>query len=206
MAFIVHHQENEDMIKVGLTGGIGSGKTTVAKLFAAKGIPIYYADTRAKYLMTYDKSLKSKIIEAFGKEVYHRNGRLNRKILASIIFNDKSKLTIINSLVHPAVAADGEAWYAAQKTAYAIKEAALMIESGSHNDLDTLVVVTADIEERIRRVRKRDKASIKDVESRINNQLSDAERLTHADYVIDNNDKRMLQEQVDALHEELMKM
>lgn len=206
MAFIVHHQENEDMIKVGLTGGIGSGKTTVAKLFAAKGIPIYYADTRAKYLMTYDKSLKSKIIEAFGKEVYHRNGRLNRKVLASIIFNDKSKLTIINSLVHPAVAADGEAWYAAQKTAYAIKEAALMIESGSHNDLDTLVVVTADIEERIRRVRKRDKASIKDVESRINNQLSDAERLTHADYVIDNNDRKMLQEQVDALHEELMKM
>ena len=77
------------MIKVGLTGGIGSGKTTVAKLFEAKGIPVYYADTRAKYLMTYDKNLKSKIIAAFGRDVYHRNGRLNRKALTSIIFNDK---------------------------------------------------------------------------------------------------------------------
>lgn len=194
------------MIKVGLTGGIGSGKTTVAKLFAKKGIPVYYADTRAKYLMTYDKSLKSQIIEAFGRDVYHRNGRLNRKALASIIFNDKSKLAIVNSLVHPAVAADGKAWYEAQKTPYAIKEAALMIESGSHQDLDILVVVTADIEERIRRVQKRDHASIKDVEARINNQLTDAERLAHADYVIDNNDRNILQEQVDALHEELVRM
>ena len=194
------------MIKVGLTGGIGSGKTTVAKLFEKKGIPVYYADTRAKHLMTYDKSLKSQIIEAFGKDVYYRNGRLNRKALASIIFNDKSKLTIINNLVHPAVAADGMVWYEAQNTVYAIKEAALMIESGSHQDLDVLVVVTADIEERIRRVQKRDNASMKDVEARINNQLSDAERLAHADYVIDNNDRDMLKEQVDALHEELMRM
>jgi len=194
------------MIKVGLTGGIGSGKTTVAKLFAAKGIPIYYADTRAKYLMTYDKALKSQIIEAFGRKVYHSNGRLNRKALASIIFNDKSKIAIINGLVHPAVAKDGEAWYKAQKTTYAIKEAALMIESGSHKDLDILVVVTADLDERIRRVTKRDNASIKDVEARIQNQLSDAERLAHADYVIDNNDRSMLQEQVDALHLELMAM
>ncbi len=192
------------MIKVGLTGGIGSGKTTVAKLFAKKGIPIYYADGRAKYLMSYNKPLKAKIIEAFGKDVYHRNGRLNRKILASIIFNDKSKLAIINNLVHPAVAKDGDAWYDAQTTPYAIKEAALMIESGSHQSLDLLVVVTADLEERIRRVMKRDGAIIKDVKARIENQLSDGERLVHADYVIDNNDRTLLQEQVDALHVELL--
>lgn len=194
------------MIKVGITGGIGSGKTTVAKMFAEKGIPIYNADMRAKYLMTYDKLLKSQIIEEFGKNVYHRNGRLNRKVLASIIFNDKSQLSKINALVHPAIARDGAAWYKAQKTSYAIKEAALMIESGSHKELDILIVVTADIHERIKRVQKRDKATIKEVEARIKNQLSDADRLVHADYVIDNNDFEMLQEQVDALHKELLSM
>jgi len=192
------------MIKVGLTGGIGSGKTTVAKLFAAKGVPVYDADTRAKYLMTYNKSLKSRIIESFGRDVYHSNGRLNRKSLAAIIFNDKAKLSIINGLVHPAVAKDGVAWFDAQKSPYAIKEAALMIESGTYKELDVLVVVTADLEERIRRVTKRDKANINDVKARINNQLTDAERLAHADYVIDNNDRSMLQEQVDALHLELI--
>ena len=194
------------MIKVGLTGGIGSGKTTVAKLFEKKGIPVYYTDTKAKHLMTYDKLLKFQIIEAFGKDVYHNNGRLNRKTLASIIFNDKSKLTLINNLVHPAIAADGEAWYNAQNTIYAIKESALMIESGSHHDLDVLVVVTADIKERIRRVQKRDHVSMKTVEERINNQLSDAERLAHADYIIDNNDFGKIEEQVDALHEELLRV
>lgn len=194
------------MIKVGLTGGIGSGKTTVAKLFAKKGIPIYLADTRAKYLMTYDKTLKSQIIDAFGKGVYHKNGRLNRKALAEIIFNDKSKLAIINSLVHPAIASDGKAWFAKQTSPYAIKEAALMIESGNHQDLDVLIVVTADEEERIARVMKRDDAQLKDVMARIKNQLSDAERLAHADYVIDNNHRNMLQEQVDALHTELLAM
>lgn len=194
------------MIKVGITGGIGSGKTTVAKMFAEKGIPIYNADMRAKHLMTFDKLLKAEITAAFGKKVYHRNGRLNRKTLASIIFNDKSKLAVINSLVHPAVARDGSAWFKAQKTTYAIKEAALMIESGSHKELDILIVVTADIEERIKRVQRRDKASIKEVEARINNQISDAERLVHADYVIDNNDLNMLREQVDALHKELISL
>lgn len=194
------------MIKVGLTGGIGSGKTTVAKLFAKKGIPVYYADTRAKYLMTYDKTLKAQIIAAFGKNVYHKNGRLDRKALASIIFNDPSKLAIINSLVHPAVAKDGKEWFASQKSPYAIKEAALMIESGSHQNLDILVVVTADEYERIARVMKRDNANLKDVVARVNSQLSDADRLAHADYVIDNNDRKLLQEQVDALHEELINM
>lgn len=192
------------MIKVGITGGIGSGKTTVAKMFEAKGIPIYNADKRAKYLMTFDKLLKSQIISQFGKKVYHLNGRLNRQALASIIFNDKSKLAIINTLVHPAVARDGSAWFEDQKTPYAIKEAALMIESGSHEDLDILIVVTADVEERIKRVQKRDKATKEEVKARIKNQLSDADRLIHADYVIDNNNYSLLQEQVDALHEELL--
>jgi len=194
------------MIKVGLTGGIGSGKTTVAKFFAAKGIPIYDADNRARLLMTYDKKLKSQIKASFGTDVYHRNGRLNRKALAKIIFNDTSKLKIINNLVHPAVALDGKKWFEKQNTHYAIKEAALMIESGSHNDLDLLVVVTADINERIRRVTKRDKATRKEVEARIQNQLSDAERLAHADYVIENNDWATLQEQAEALHLELLSM
>lgn len=192
------------MIKVGLTGGIGSGKTTVAKLFAQKGIPIYYADTRAKYLMTFNKPLKAKIINTFGKIVYHRNGRLNRKALAKIVFNDKSKLAVINQLVHPVVAIDGEKWYQQQHTPYAIKEAALMIESGSHKDLDILIVVTADMEERISRVMSRDKASRKQVESRINNQLSDSKRMPFADYIIDNNDRKTLQKQVDDIHKRLL--
>lgn len=194
------------MIKVGLTGGIGSGKTTVCRLFEEKGIPVYYADPRAKYLMTYDAELKQAIKSQFGDSVYHRNGRLNRMALADIIFADKSKLAIINGLVHPAVANDSESWFVSQDSPYAIKEAALMIESGSHEQLDILVVVTADADERIARVMRRDRVDAKSVLARMNNQLSDADRLAYADYVIDNNDRKLLQEQVDALHLELLQI
>lgn len=194
------------MIKVGITGGIGSGKSTVARMLAEKGIPVYYADARAKYLMSYDPELKSAIKEAFGPEVYHRNGRLNRAALAKIIFSDKAKLQTINGLVHPAVARDGERWFDEQNTHYALKEAALMIESGSHKSLDKLIVVVADKEERINRVVKRDRTDRKAIMARINNQMSDEQRLAEADYVIDNNDFDKLQEQVDALHDQLMQL
>ena len=112
------------MIKVGITGGIGSGKTTVCKLFEKMDIPVYYADIEAKRLMNTDKELKQQIRELLGKEAYYRNGRLNRKYVASIVFNDKAKLEKLNGIVHPAVALDGKRWFAQQRTAYAIKEAA----------------------------------------------------------------------------------
>lgn len=194
------------MLKVGITGGIGSGKTTVAKMLAAKGIPVYYADQKAKYLMSFDPELKADIKKHFGEAVYHSNGRLNRAALAKIIFSDKTKLAIINGLVHPAVARDGEAWFAQQKTTYALKEAALMIESGSHKQLDKLIVVVADEEERINRVVKRDRSDRKAVMARVKNQLSDEERLKEADYVIDNNDFDQLPVQVDALHDQLLSL
>lgn len=194
------------MLKIGLTGGIGSGKTTVCKLFAEKGIPIYYADDRAKYLMNFDPDLKSQIKQHFGKNVYHSNGRVNRKALASIIFSDKSKLSLINSLVHPAVALDSERWFDLQKSHYAIKEAALMIESKSHLSLDKLIVVTADIEQRIKRVIKRDQTSRESVQARIDNQMDETSKLGFADFIIQNNDLKLLQSQVDDIHATLMKM
>lgn len=193
------------MIKVGITGGIGSGKTTICKMFELLDIPIYYADTRAKYLMSHDKGLKTAIKQLLGDDAYHRNGRLNRQKVASIVFNDKKKLAALNALVHPAVAIDGELWFSQQNSPYAVKEAALMIESKSHIHLDKLIVVVCDEEIRIKRVIERDNTSREQVESRIKSQLSDEARLEHADYTIDNSGTQSVIKQVISVHKSLLK-
>ena len=192
------------MIKVGITGGIGSGKTTVCKLFEKMDVPVYYADLEAKKLMNSDKELKQKIKELLGTDAYHRNGRLNRKHVASIVFNDKKKLESLNAIVHPAVAQDSKKWFSNQKVNYAIKEAALLVENASYKQLDYLIVVTAPVEMRIKRVVKRDKTDYNQVKLRIANQLSEIQKKKVADFIIDNSGDVSLISQVWKIHRELM--
>lgn len=192
------------MLKVGITGGIGSGKTTVCKIFEQLGIPIYYADERAKRLMTFDKYLKSAIKQLLGPKAYYRNGRLDRKYVASIVFNDKSILEKLNKLVHPAVGKDAEKWHNNQDAPYTIKEAALLVENGSYKSLDRLIVVTAPEELRIKRVIARDGSNYESVSSRIRNQLPEKEKKKVADFIIDNSGEVSLIQQIYTIHHRLL--
>jgi len=174
------------MIKVGVTGGIGSGKTTVCRIFESMGIPVYYSDKEAKELMYRNQKLKSSIKQLLGKESYFRNGRPNRQIIASKIFSDKELLKGINNLVHPAVRNDHLSWHKKQQAPYTINEAALLVENGSYKQLDALIVVTAPMDIRVHRVMQRDGTSQEKVEARMRNQLPESEKVAVADYVIDN--------------------
>jgi len=195
------------VIKVGITGGIGSGKTTVCKMFEELSIPVYYADDRAKYLMQHEHHLIDEIKKNFGEDVYD-NCKLNRKLLAERVFNDKSRLELLNSLVHPAVYHDTEIWLEEQKekkVPYAIKEAALLIETGSYKALDKLIVVTAPLQKRLNRVSERDQITKEEVNARIKNQLPEEEKVKLADLIIANDsDLAHLKEQVLKIHEQLL--
>jgi dephospho-CoA kinase len=195
------------VIKVGITGGIGSGKTTVCKLFEELGAPVYYADDRAKYLMQHEHHLIDEIKRNFGEDVYE-NCRLNRKLLAERVFNDKAKLALLNSLVHPAVFRDTERWVEDQKerkVPYVLKEAALLVETGSYKVLDKLIVVTAPMDLRMQRVSHRDQVDTEEVIARIKNQLPDEEKIKLADFVITNDkDLENLRTQVLAIHHQLI--
>jgi dephospho-CoA kinase len=200
-------QNHKKMLKVGITGGIGSGKTTVSKIFESIGIPVYYADDRAKALMTGDRMVKRKIIDLFGVEAYFRNGRLNRKYISSIVFEDKSKLEALNGIVHPSVALDGKKWFDVQVSKnfpYAIKEAALLIESGSYKELDHLILVSAPLDIRIKRVVKRDKTNIKAVEARISKQMPDEQKKPYCNLQIINDGNTPLIPQVIKIHQWLI--
>lgn len=189
------------MFKVGITGGIGSGKTTVCRIFETLNIPIYYADDRAKWLMTNDLYLIEKIKMIFGNDAYLSDGALNRTHISTIAFKNSSKLSQLNEIVHPAVALDGEKWFnSLSDTPYAIKEAALLVESNSYQQLDYLIVVTAPLEERIRRVMQRDNSSREQVEARISKQMPEAEKVAFAHFVIDNDGHSLLIPQVMGIH------
>ena len=194
------------MIKVGITGGIGSGKTTVCKIFESLGVPVYYADDRAKKIMTSDKRLKADLIHLLGEECYFKNGRLNRKFIGSRVFKNKSLLKKLNKLVHPAVLKDGELWYSKQKGVMAIKEAALLIESGSYLSLDKLIVVTAPEKVRLQRVMERDNLSLEAVKEKMKNQLTDDEFLKYADFRIINDGKKLLIPQVRKIYNAIRKL
>lgn len=192
------------MLKIGITGGIGSGKTTACKQFAILGIPTYYADAEAKRIMIEDKMLIRQIKKVFGKEAYLKSGALNRKHIAAIAFNNKSKLAILNALVHPAVGKDVMRWFRSQKEVpFALQEAALMYESGSYQRLDYIIAVTAPIDIRVARVMKRDGISEKDVLSRINNQMDEQEKVKRADFVIYNDPNHDLLQQVVHIYHQL---
>ncbi|MCB0661361.1 MAG: dephospho-CoA kinase, partial [Saprospiraceae bacterium] len=143
-------------LKVGITGGIGSGKTTVCKIFEKFGIPVYYADFRAKQLMITQPEIVDTVKKIFGEEAYSSDGELNRPHIAQIAFNNPEKLQQLNAIVHPAVHKDSEDWHLAQDAPYTLNEAALMVESGGYKRMDKLIVVTAPLEIRIQRVMDRD--------------------------------------------------
>jgi dephospho-CoA kinase len=193
------------MLRIGLTGGIGSGKTTVAKIFETLGIPVYYADLAARRLMNEDKELKASIIRHFGEESYS-NGLLNRSWMASIVFKDKEKLALLNSLTHPATIADANHWMQQQTSPYVIKEAALIFESGSVEDLDLVIGVYAPLALRIKRSMDRDHITKEEVHQRMNRQIDEEIKIKLCDYVIRNNEGELVTPQVIALHEKFLKM
>lgn len=190
---------------VGITGGIGSGKSVVCKVFEQLKIPVYNADSAAKLL--YDKfpELKQSIKELISEEAIDKNGNVNRKKLAEIVFNDNEKLAELNKLVHPLVKTDFKNWVDAQKGfPYVIKEAAILFESGSNKDCDFVISVISPMELRIERIRQRDKKSKAEIESIITRQLTDEELIKRSDFVIYNDEKQMVIPQVLKVHGSLM--
>lgn len=189
------------MLKIALTGGIGSGKSIIAKMFAALGIPVFDADATAKNIMNTDAELKEKIKATFGKDAYV-NEILDRKYLANIVFNDHFKLEQLNSLVHPATILAAQKWFEQQTAApYAVKEAALIFESGTAGDADYVIGVYAPINIRIARVKKRDNASADEIKQRIEHQLDENIKMKLCDFVIYNDEQQALIPQVIQLHQ-----
>jgi dephospho-CoA kinase len=190
-------------LRIGITGGIGSGKSLTCKIFACLGTPIYDADSSARRLMEEDAVLISQIREKFGKTAYQTNGSLNREYLTKEVFNNTSKLETLNQLVHPRVAADSERWIQDNgNAAYVIKEAALLFESGSYKALDKIIVVTAPESLRVQRVMARDKSRTKeDVLKIIRSQMSEEEKANRADFIIHNDERELVIPQVINLHE-----
>ena len=189
------------MLHVGITGGIGSGKTTVCKIFEILGIPVYYADERAKWLMEHQKPLAEGILALLGQEAYTGEGKLNRAWISGKVFGNPELLNQLNALVHPAVAQDGLDWQNRQTGCpYTLREAALLFESGSYLFLDKTIVVTAPLELRIRRVMDRDSVSMPAVQERIDRQMPEEEKVKKADYIIYNDGEKLLIPQVMAIH------
>jgi dephospho-CoA kinase len=193
------------MKKLGLTGGIGSGKTTVAKVFNQLGVPVFNADTEARNIVNQDENVKAGIIALFGAEVYDDAGHLRRKAVAELVFSNQELLLQLNQLVHPAVGQRYKKWVNTHKDKpYTLKEAAILFESGSNKELDQVIVVTAPKEMRIERVMQRDSVSREAVLDRMANQMDEEERLKRADYIIYNDGSQPLIHQVMDLHNKLM--
>lgn len=190
------------MYKVGITGGIGSGKSTVCRMLVERGVALYDADSRAKELMSTSEALRKALIENFGAETFTAEG-LNRAYLAERVFNDKEQLRLLNSLVHPAVIADFEAWADEQEGHYVVFESAILFEAGLESRVDAVVAVMAPESLRVERVMARDGHSAEQVMARIKNQMSDDERSDRAKYSIVNVDIEELEEDVEQLHRRL---
>lgn len=193
------------MLKIGLTGGIGSGKTTVAKVFETLGIPVYYADDAAKRLLATNPDLKAAVIRHFGEAAY-RDGVPDRKYLAGIVFNNKEKLDLLNSLTHPITIKDAEDWMNNQHTPYAIKEAALLFESGAAEKLDYIIGVYAPQHIRIKRVMDRDQMQTDEVLKRISRQIDEEMKMKLCNFVIRNNDEQLVLPQIMELHKKLLQL
>jgi dephospho-CoA kinase len=194
-------------LKVGITGGIGSGKTTVCRIFETLGIPIYYADDRAKALMTEDADLVKAVKNLFGDAAYLSDGALNRALISEIAFSNPLKLNELNALVHPAVRLDGERWHNAQVgVPYTLKEAALHFESGGYKLMDKMICVVAPKEVRIERVLLRGGLTRADIEARMSKQLPDEEKINKSDFVIYNDGHQGLIQQVMAIHKSLIQL
>ena len=191
------------VLRVGLTGGIGSGKSTVAQIFEVLGIPVYYADVAAKRLMNENAELRSAVINIFGEQAY-ANKILDRKYISSLVFSDPAKLELLNSIVHPATKKDGEAWMQQQTSPYAIHEAALIFEAKVSERLDCVIGVSSPLELRIKRSMERDKVSHDEVLKRMEQQLDEDIKMSKSDYVLINDEQQLLIPQVLELHEKLI--
>lgn len=191
------------MILVGLTGGIGSGKTTVAKIFKKKGVPVYNSDKAAKRLMKRSKKVRKAIITLLGEKAYIED-KLNKPFIASKIFNDNATLEKFNAIVHPAVKKHFLKWVKKQKTTYVIQESAIIFENNNQKNYDRIILVTAPIEERVKRVLERDNVDKAKVMERVKNQLDDSIKISQSSFVIENIDLKTTQKQVDQIHFQLL--
>ncbi|MCC2545812.1 dephospho-CoA kinase [Hymenobacter sp. BT175] len=196
------------MLRIGITGGIGSGKTVVCRLFQTLGVPVYDADTRAKWVMAHRPALRTELQNEFGPETFDAAGQLNRTYLAQVAFRDPARLARLNALVHPHVGLDFEEWATARQQAghrYVLKEAALLYESGSWQVLDRVITVFAPLDVRQRRVLRRDPhRTPDDILNIVAKQMSEDEKRARADYVLLNDDQHLLIPQVLRLHEEFL--
>ena len=190
-------------IVVGLTGGIGSGKTTVLKAFEDLGVPTYIADVRAKELMTTDINLINSIQEKFGKASYV-DGILNTVYLSNIVFKDNASLQLLNALVHPAVRKDFSSWLQAQAAAFVVYESALIFEHHQEHNFDYVILVTAPLEERIERVLKRDQTTREHILDRVNKQLPDDEKAKKSDFIVYNSGKDDYIYQIRSIYDKLL--
>ena len=191
---------------VGLTGGIGSGKTTIANLFALHfSIPIYIADTKAKELVANNKQLQQEIVTLLGEEAFVE-GRYNTAFVAQEVFSNKEKLDKLNAIIHPYVQQDFLQWKQSQQASYVIKEAAILFESGSYRDCDFIIMVTAPLEERIKRVMLRDKIDRETVEKRIKNQWNDEKKIELSTFVIENREIDKNLDKIEIIHSKIVKM
>ena len=191
------------VLRVGLTGGIGSGKSTIAQIFEVLGIPVYYADISAKKLMNENADLRSSITNIFGEQAF-TNNILDRKYISSIVFSDPAKLQQLNALVHPATKKDGEAWMQEQTSPYAIHEAALIFEAKVSDRLDLVIGVSSPIELRIKRAMERDKVSREEVLKRMEQQLDEEVKMSKCNFVLINDELQLLIPQVLELHKKLI--
>ena len=190
------------MLKIGITGSIGAGKSTVAGIFKVLGIPVFDADATAKNILNTDSVLREQIAAAFGSETY-KNGLLDRKYLATLVFNNPNQLAKLNALVHPASIEAANIWakhWEEQGCPYILKEAALLFEAGTNVGLDFIIGVTAPVEMRIARVMERDHVTREEVLKRMQHQLDDTEKMKRCNFVIDNNEASLVIPEVLALH------
>jgi len=192
------------MMLVGLTGGIGSGKTTVANMFMDMDVPVFIADVEAKRLMASSKVIKRKLIKLFGEEAYI-DGVLNKPFIASKIFSDKEMLQNMNAIIHPKVGKQFKKWVLKQNAPYVINEVAILFENNSYKNYDCIVIVTAPEEERISRVLKRDNTSEKKIKAIIRNQWPEEDKVKRSDYVINNSTLNQTLKQVQSLHKKLLR-
>lgn len=196
---------NPSPLLVGLTGGIGAGKSTVAKIFSLLSVPVYNADDRAKWLMAHNEALRKALVTAFGEEAYLDTSTVNRSFLAGKVFSNRENTEIINGLVHPAVRKDFKKWAAIQESSYVLKEAALIFETGSYKELDKTINVSSPLKTRVFRVLLRDpQRTTAQVNEIINRQLPDQDKNRLADFVIKNTENKMIIPQVLEIHRKIL--
>lgn len=192
------------MMKVAVTGGIGSGKSVVCSVFNKMGIPVFNADFEAKQIVNYNETIKQKLIALFGADIYQQNGTIHRKKLADIIFNDKIALQNVNAIIHPAVYKAFQNWANIQKAPFVIQEAAIVFENGHTDRFDKIITVAAPIELKVERCIKRDGISKELVLERMKNQLPDDYKIEHSDFVVVNDNKQMILPQIIEIYNKLV--